>query len=150
MKARRRAAQAGFSLVEVIAALVILSIGASAAFSWLIQSVDRLGRLRREEQAQMIRLEVLDYLRAINPSARPEGAVQMAGYAFSWTSRPLREEVDALNALRAPGIYRVSLHEVTAHVALPAPDASEGFDLVLPVAGFRQVGEAGRGVLGVP
>ena len=90
MRARRhpRRAASGFSLLEVIAALVILSIGASAAFSWLSQSVSTMSRLRAEEHLQMVRLEVLDYLRAINPSARPEGAVQMTGYEFSWTSRP--------------------------------------------------------------
>ena len=141
-----RRAASGFSLLEVIAALVILSIGASAAFSWLSQSVSTMSRLRAEEHLQMVRLEVLDYLRAINPSARPEGAVQMTGYAFSWTSRPLLDAVSALNEVRAPGAYEVSLHEVTAHVSFTSTDSATQFDMVLPVTGFRQVGEVAGGV----
>jgi general secretion pathway protein I len=146
----RRRPPAGFSLLEVIAALVILSIGAAAAFTWLTQSVATLARLRTEERAQLARLEVLDYLRAINPAARPEGAVQMADFSFSWTSRPLREAVSALNALRAPGIHEVSLFEVSAHVSLSTKQPEAGFDITLPVAGFRQTGKAQEGPAFLP
>lgn len=138
---RGRSRESGFSLLEVIAALVILSIGASAAFTWLTQSVSTLARLRSQEREQMLRLEVLDYLRAINPTARPEGSVQMQDYSFSWSSRPLRDPVPALNELRAPGAYEVALFEVSAHVSPSAGSPAEGFEIVLPVAGFRQTGE---------
>jgi len=141
-RARRPTAR-GFSLIEVIAALVILSTGAAAAFSWLAQSVSTLGRLRAQERVQLVRMEVLDYLRALNPSARPEGAVQMADFSFSWHSRPLRDAVAAMNELRNPGAYEVSLHEVTARVSLSPGASQSDFDIVLPVVGFRQISTPG-------
>ncbi|MFM9922032.1 prepilin-type N-terminal cleavage/methylation domain-containing protein [Variovorax sp. H27-G14] len=131
--------QYGFSLLEVIAALVILSFGAAAAFTWLTQTVNTMARLRVQEREQLVRIEVIEYMRALNPSARPEGAVQMMGYDFSWTSRPLRETVPALGDSRAPGIYEVSLYEVTTHVVLLAT-MSKPFDITMAVPGFKQVG----------
>lgn len=127
-------------MLEVIAALVILSFGAAAAFTWLTQTVNTMARLRAQEREQLVRLEVLDYMRALNPAARPEGAVRMMGYEFSWTSRPIRETVPALGVSRAPGIYQVSLFEVTTHVVLPQA-GSQPFDITIAVPGFKQVGK---------
>lgn len=140
---RRRAA--GFSLLEVIAALVILSAGAAASLTWLVQSVSTMARLRTQERVQLVRMDVLDYLRALNPQARPEGAVQRADYSFSWKSRRLREPVAALNELRAGGNHEVTLYEVIAQVSPSPGEAGLDFTIVLPVAGFRRLADPGPG-----
>ena len=53
--------------------------------------------------------------------------------------------MSALNEVRAPGAYEVSLHEVTAHVSFTSTDPETRFDIALPVTGFRQVGEVAGG-----
>lgn len=72
--------QTGISLLEVLAALVILSIGASVAFTWFGQSVTAMGRLKNEEASLLARNEAMEYLRAINPIEQPTGEVEMPGY----------------------------------------------------------------------
>ncbi len=60
----------GISLIEVLAALVILSLGASVAFSWFGQSVTAMGKLKAEEVRLLAENEAVDALRAIQLSKR--------------------------------------------------------------------------------
>lgn len=147
---RKMTRQAGISLLEVLAALVILSIGASVAFTWFGQSVTAMARLKDEEASLLARNEAMEYLRAINPVAQPTGEVDMPGYRLTWTSRPIRDVVRTLTTLGTPSRYEVSLHELEVHLTHPANNAP-WTHFQLQLAGYRLVAPSSAGsIFGTP
>ncbi len=146
----RRAHQVGISLLEVLAALVILSIGASVAFTWFGQSATAMSRLKDEEASLLARNEAMEYLRAINPVDQPSGEVEMPNYRLSWTSHPIRDVVRTLTPLGTPSRYEVSLYEVDVRLTRPA-DRAEWTHFELQLAGYRMVAGSGVGsIFGSP
>jgi prepilin-type N-terminal cleavage/methylation domain-containing protein len=138
--------QAGISLLEVLAALVILSIGASVAFTWFGQSVTAMGRIKEEEASLLARNQAMEYLRAVNPVDQPNGEIEMPGYRLSWTSRQVRDVVRTLTPLGTPSRYEVSLYELDVRLARPAGDAPWS-QFQLQLAGYRQVAASSLGGL---
>lgn len=142
--------QAGISLLEVLAALVILSIGASVAFTWFGQSVTAMGRLKDEEASLLARNEAMEYLRAINPVEQPTGEVEMPGYRLTWTSRPIRDVVRTLTTLGTPSRYEVSLHELDVQLTR-STDNTPWTHFQLQLAGYRLVAPSSAGsIFGTP
>lgn len=144
------ARQTGISLLEVLAALVILSIGASVAFTWFGQSAGAMSRLKEEEASLLARNEAMEYLRAINPVAQPSGEIEMSGYRLAWTSRPIRDVVRTLTPLGTPSRYEVSLHELDVRL-LREPGNAPWAEFQLQLAGYKQVaGSSTGGMFGAP
>lgn len=142
--------QAGISLLEVLAALVILSLGASVAFTWFGQSAAAMGRLKDEEASLLARNEAMEYLRAINPVAQPTGEVDLPGYRLTWTSHPIREVVRTLTTLGTPSRYEVSLHELDVQL-IHTIDNSPWTHFQLQLAGYRLVSSSSTGgMFGTP
>lgn len=141
--------QAGISLLEVLAALVILSLGASVAFTWFGQSATVMGRLKDEEASLLARTEAMEYLRAINPVAQPTGEVGMPGYRLAWTSQPIREVVRTLTTLGTPSRYEVSLYELDVELRHPA-DNSPWTRFQLQLAGYHLVSGSSNSIFGTP
>ena len=77
----------GISLLETLAALVILSAGAAVMLTWFSQNATALSRLKESEDIERGRLQAIEYVRSINPVEQPRGAVSLANYRISWTSR---------------------------------------------------------------
>lgn len=139
--------QRGISLLEVLAALVILSLGASVAFTWLGQSVRAMGRLKDEEATLLARTEALDYLRAVNPLAQPSGDVQLPEYQLRWSSRQIRDTRPTLSSLGTRSRYDVALFEL--NVELTRPGQQEPWTtFVVQRSGFVQVGTGSMSIFG--
>lgn len=142
--------QAGISLLEILAALVILSIGASVAFTWFGQSATAMARLKDEEARLLAHNEAMEYLRAINPAAQPTGEVDMPGYRLNWTSRPIRDVVRTLTTLGTPSRYEVSLHELEVQLIYPTNN-SLWTQFQLQLAGYRLVApSSASSIFGTP
>lgn len=131
----------GFSLIEVIAALVILSMGASAAFTWLSQTVQSIARLKEQEALLLGRQEALEYVKSLNPMQQPEGKAALGDMQFAWTSKAVAPVMRAQAGSGSAGLYEVGLHEVTLVVSRSATE-SPWFTVVQTVAGFRQIAKA--------
>lgn len=139
--------QRGISLLEVLAALVILSLGASVAFSWLGQSVGAMGRLKDEENMLLARTEALDHLRAINPVDQPTGEMRLPGYLLRWTSRQIRDTRPALTLLGTAARYDVSLYELDVQLVQPGEDEPWTTFLVQR-SGYKQTGSGSMSIFG--
>jgi prepilin-type N-terminal cleavage/methylation domain-containing protein len=135
----RRGAQAGFSMIEVLAAMVIFSSSAVVLFSWIGQTADRLARLNHEQTVLFAELAALEYLRGLNPMATPSGATQLADVAMTWKAQPVGAEAPALTLSGAPGLYVVQLYEVQLEVRPPGVEPGRR---TLMLAGWRQTREA--------
>jgi len=127
-------------MLEVIAALVILSLGASIAFTWLSQTLVTIGRLRAQEAELIARIDTVEYLRSLNPQTMPTGSTRVAQYRIDWTSIQTGPALPTKSRFNGNGLYNVSLYVVTAKVYDLA--GKPWFDTTLPVAGYQQVSRA--------
>lgn len=141
--------QAGISLLEVLAALVILSVGATVAFTWLGQSMSAMSRLKNEEASLLAKNEAIEYLRAINPITQPEGFVEMPGYQLQWSSHPIRETVHTLTVLGTASRYDVSLHELDVRLTQGKDTGAQRVHFKLELAGYLQVASNSASIFGV-
>lgn len=141
----------GISLLETLAALVILSAGAAVMLTWFSQNATALGRLKEFEDIERGRLQAIEYVRSINPVEQPRGEVELGDYRVSWSSRQTADTVRALTVLGTPGRYEVSLFELTIQLKragdLPTAQATK---ILLPIAGYKSVGDSGASFFGGP
>lgn len=148
MKLRRTTRpKRGISLLEVLAALVILSVGASVAFTWLGNSASHLSKLKEEEAGLLVQNEILQYLRAINPTATPTGELELSGHQVSWSSTPIAATIRATNPLGTLSRYEVTLYQMDIDVR-KAKSASEPvwIHFQLRQAGYKQVAGKSTGI----
>jgi general secretion pathway protein I len=108
----------GFTLIEVLVALVIVALGMSAVLAALASAADSTGRLRDKSLAEWIALNQLSLVR-LNLSAPREGSsaedVDYAGRKWRWHSLIEKTEI--------PGLLRI-----TMKVRLVPADARQGGD----------------------
>ena len=135
----RRAAPRGFSMIEVLAAMVIFASSAVVLFSWIGQTAERLSRLSAEHTTLFAELAALEYIRGLNPSDTPTGNVRVADADVMWKSAPIGAAAPALTLTGIPGLYVVQLYEVQLEVR---PLGVEPGRRTLMLAGWRQTREA--------
>lgn len=138
-----RISQTGISLLEVLAALVILSMGATVAFTWFNQNVSVLNRIKQEEKILLIKTEAIEYIKSINPRLNPEGSKEILGYSVKWESTIKSNPQRALNNQGGEGRFEVSLYEINAKIL--SLDEKETYENIkLNSAGYSEV--AGNGM----
>jgi general secretion pathway protein I len=109
-----KVASRGFTLLEVIVALVILSTAGLALFGWINQNLATATRLRESQARSQLQIEGISWLATINPVAEPEGQREMGGLRLTWRTtllEPMRPEFDFGGAVVPRwmiGLYRVN------------------------------------------
>lgn len=146
-----RRSQRGLSMIETVAALTILAIGAAIIFSWTAQTTTVLARAELAEKRHLARLAALDYLRTINPVQRPTGEQLLRGgdtpIKLRWTSTAV--EVAARPALSEAGqadAYVLSMYDVKG--VLSQDPAVEGVVLEVSLVGYKMTRTGSGGFFG--
>jgi general secretion pathway protein I len=143
--ARRPLRTLGISLLETLAALVILSAGTAVLLTWFSQNAALLGRLKQTEEIERGKLLALDYIRAINPVERPSGDIALGAYRMAWTSKVSVAPERALTAMGTPGRYEISLYDLDIQLARLNSPNEPPTRISLPVAGYKLVGGSSAG-----
>lgn len=139
----------GISLLETLAALVILSAGTAVMLTWFSQNATALSRLKEAESIEQGRLTAIEYVRAINPVDQPTGEITIDSYRINWSSRRIAGNVRALNGSGSPGRYEVSLHELKVNLTRIDVAAPENISpIIVPVVGHHLVAPATNGIVG--
>jgi general secretion pathway protein I len=132
----RATAMRGFTLIEVLAALVIVALGMLGAIEAVSQSARNGAYLREKTLAHWIAMNVITE-RRLQPSppdvAETNGAVEYAGAHWRWTMKVTQTEVKSLRRM---------------DVSVRPESAPEG-NALATVSGFygAAVGAAGGGSL---
>jgi general secretion pathway protein I len=126
----------GFTLIEVLAALVIVALGMLAAIQAVNQSTRNASYLREKTLAHWIAMNVITERRLQEsppPVAESNGEVDFANARWRWTLRVTQTQVESLRRL---------------DVSVALADAPEGTSLAT-LSGFygAAVGPAGGGRL---
>ena len=129
----RRAAH-GFTLVEVLVALMVVALGMSAVLAALVSAADTAARLRDATQAEWIALNQVALVR-LNLSAPREGRseedVDYANRRWRWHSEVEKTEI--------PGLLRITVRVRQLDTQQrPAPEGEEAsLDWIATAVGFR-------------
>lgn len=113
MCADRQAGPAGFTLIETIVALVILSTVMIAFFDFLSGALTSARRMEAASIAYDHRTNALEVASAINPMDMPAGTLNLGSYRVQWTSQPLGEIRKSSRYPAGPGIFKVALYRMT-------------------------------------
>ena len=133
----RRAAR-GFSLIEVIVALVVISGFGAALFVWAGQTQQSAARAVQAPQRVELEHNVTELAAGINPGTHPSGEWRSATHLYRWTSEPLRGPLDQVRTFAGVGPYQVALYRLRFAVTA-ADDPTAVLHLEREVAGYRQV-----------
>lgn len=132
-----RLKQMGFSLLEMIAALTILTIGSVVLFSWLGQTMGQLNRFQLQEKESLAKLQAIDFLSTQNPALASEGKQVFDSFKMEWKSEPVAETRDAVSPTGGLGLYQISMYKVQVKTY----DKSDRtwFEFPLRLVGYKQV-----------
>jgi prepilin-type N-terminal cleavage/methylation domain-containing protein len=120
----------GFTLLETVVALVLLSTLGLALFAWIQQATVDASRAQRLEQEARLTLNAHSLMLAIDPVSNPAGELQQHGLTLKWTSRlvePARPALaPSIDGVGTPTNWRISLHEVRVEAEQSRPEAEAG------------------------
>ena len=108
---RRRHAR-GFTLLEAIVALAILSAGGMALFAAMTQSVQMVNRAEQAREDDTALRNAMSWLEQVNPMQAPDGSMPLGEYELRWTSRLVEPVRPGATGYLEPGLYDVGLYEL--------------------------------------
>lgn len=129
----------GFTLLEAIVALVILSTAGLAMFSWLnanLQTTHRIQVLSAELKAKE---NALEYMKSINPMQVSQGQAIIGNITIKWESKPITSPMDGANYPNGMSLYQIALYETS--ITLDKTDAPSWTSFKLQQMGYRKVRE---------
>jgi len=112
----KASATRGFTLLEAIVAITIMSTASIALYSWY--GTIMIGLVRTEDRMQVTEFaRNLDaHLTTINPAGEHDGSYSANGFTAIWTARLVEPKQDGRNRGGQPGYYRVGLYELDIQV----------------------------------
>ncbi|MDT9001248.1 type II secretion system protein [Paucibacter sp. APW11] len=135
----RLAHHRGFTLIEAIVALVIISGAGMALFSWINESIVALRRVEEANARNAAQANVLEYMQSINPMQKPDGDADLGGYRISWHADVIGAPVDPGGMGLNGGLYQYGLYDM--QIKVTRDRAERWFDLRMRLVGFRKVRE---------
>lgn len=131
MKRRLERAR-GFTLLEAIVAMVLLSGAGLAVFGWINANLSSLSRVHEANRRSNATVNALEFMRTVNPMLDPNGQTKLAEYEIRWESRPLTDTVDRLASNYQFALFRT-------RIAVSRPDEPQWFELELRQVGHKKV-----------
>ena len=116
MTRQRRAAGRGFTLIEVLVALAIVTVGMAAVLGTLTSSADTVAYLRDKTFATWVALNQIATTRLSvqTPTGKSDGDVDFAGRKWHWQQ--------VVTALQVPGMARIEVSVRPADVKVSDDD----------------------------
>ncbi|WP_353573355.1 prepilin-type N-terminal cleavage/methylation domain-containing protein [Candidatus Albibeggiatoa sp. nov. BB20] len=126
----------GFSLLEAIVALVLVSMVGMALFSWINTNLQNLYRIQQVQKRHEAVRNAMVFMETINPLKQPEGDTKIGFYRFKWQTQILAEPTDNTRGLKGAGIYTVGLYETDVDIYVEQELVST---VKLHQVGYKQV-----------
>jgi len=112
-----RSTQGGFSLLEAIVALVLLSTSGMALFSWINNNLSGLNHALEIVQKSQYRKNALALMQQINPALEQKGQTNLGDFTVIWQAVPITPMKHELTLSGAQGPYLLGLFETKITVS---------------------------------
>lgn len=103
---------AGFTLIEAIVALVILSAVMIGFYDFLSTALNGARRMELASIAYDQRTNALELATALNPMDLPEGTLDLGKYRVHWTSHVIGDIRQSSRYPVGQGIFKVALYRM--------------------------------------
>jgi len=130
---------AGFTLLEAIVAMVLISGAGMALFTWINQNISSLHRILESNARAEATTNVLEYMTRVNPMLTPEGSTDLESYRLRWIAKQEGEPRDGNSAPFGINLYQFALYDT--QVSVQRQDGQAWFDLKLRLLGYKKVRE---------
>ena len=128
----------GFTLLEAIVALVLLSTSGIAIYSLINSNLIGFNRVRAVATRTVAVRNALEWMHQINPAETPEGTTESNGLRIDWQARPLAPMIDGHGYPRNISYYQMGLFDTEVAVSR---DGDEIAFFHLRQVGYRKVRE---------
>lgn len=123
----------GFSLLEAVVAMVLISSAGYALFGWINSNIIALNRIHETNARSEATQNILEYMNGVNPMLKPEGGASLGQYKIRWESKPVTLLQDG-NSL-----YQLALYDTL--VKADSGEMQPWFELRLRQVGYKKVRE---------
>lgn len=135
--AMSRVRQSGFTLLEAIVAMTLLSVVSGVLLAWLNTSIKSIERVEISE----LRIRVIDdvraYMESVNPMLTPEGQVWIGEYQIAWDAKPVTDVIPSRSIDGATiGVYDLALYAVDVEISGPKMPR---YAVVVERVGFKRI-----------
>lgn len=139
MKNPNKNTENGFSLLEVIMAMVVLSVSLLPVFAIFGSYLNAMRTMSNENEKALVRDQILSYMNGINPFTQKEGNFELGTLIFSWNATPIVENienVDSNNGRVNKGNFKVSLYDV--QITAPKPNNKKWLEFSIRQIGYEK------------
>ena len=126
----------GFTLLEVIVALVLVATTGMALFSWINSSLDTMSRVMEKNNSILAARNALAWIRTVNPMLKQNGTIYDGDLEISWHSVPVAPTRMGSGHLGGTSLYQLGLYDTDVKVVKQGRII---YSFTVRQAGFRQV-----------
>ena len=130
---------AGFTLLEAIVAMVLISGAGMALFTWINQNISSLHRILETNARAEATSNILEYMTRVNPMLTPEGSTDLVSYKLRWSAKQDGNARAGNSAPFGENLYQFALYDT--QVSVQRQDGQAWFDLKLRLLGYKKVRE---------
>lgn len=116
----------GFSLLEVIVAMVLISTVGMAVFSWVNSNIEKVRRINDHRERLHVLNNALAFVETINPMADRTGRNEMGPYVIRWRCTPRETSKDGVEGSN----FRLELFDTKVTLSKEAREI-EKFEVIL-------------------
>ncbi len=132
--------QSGFTLLEAVVAMVLISGTGAALLSWINSELGAVARLQQSNARAEALVNATEYMHAVNPMLTPDGNASFAAFRLTWNAKEVTPVQDGLAYPRGLSLYQLALYDTRVRVT--NPDGTYWFDFTLRQVGFKRVRES--------
>lgn len=135
----RQPASRGFTLLEAIVAMAVMSLALVPMVAFVAQSANELQRAGESNERSFVMQSALALMEPINPMAEAEGSLPLdRNITLAWESTPIVEPNPGINVGSGLPAYRLGFYKV--HVTL-ARGSQPWFDFDMRKIGYEKTAQ---------
>jgi general secretion pathway protein I len=123
--------------MEAVVALVLVATLGMTVFSWLNNNLNAMSRIRDANEKSEATINVIEFLRTVNPMLRPTGESSFGTYVVTWESVPITPQRDGIGYPAGQSLWAIAIFDT--HARISHTDKKPWFDFTIKQVGYQKV-----------